>query len=362
MAVPPSNANSFLIQGFRLEQLGEFSRASEEYKKALEAQPDNITAATRYFRLRRDMRRDAAPGIKLVWQIDLQESWESQWVRHLLSGLEHSEVVDRRHTEFHDGAIVVDNRIGPEKRSYYFEMLKRGHRFALFHLSDEYYGDDGASYNFANLVLRNYWSRAHAADRNVIGVPLGLMNGFRVESALPTRARKHLWCFAGNIVKRSRIEMMAAMSGVGGGRVHGTNRVNPRVAAKGEDAGFEPPLDVSDYARLMSESVFAPCPAGWENLDSFRVCEALEAGCIPIVERRPSLDYFSHLFGEHPMLTVEDWNNAPALIEVFRADPAALDQRRLACANWWRDYKASLVLTIRDRIRLSLCPGSVSRP
>jgi hypothetical protein len=351
MAMPPSNANEFLFQGFRLEQLGEFSRASEEYQKALDAQPDNLTAASRYFRLRRDTRTDAASGIKLVWQIDPKESWESEWVRHLLSGLEYREVADGRHTEFHDGAIVVDNRIGPEKRAYYFEMLKRGHRFALFHLSDEHYGDDGASYNFANLVLRNYWSRAHAADRNVIGMPLGLMNGFRVESPLPTPARKHLWCFAGNVVKQSRKAMMAAMSGVGGGHVHGTNRVNPRVAASGEDAGFEAPLTLADYARLMSESVFAPCPAGWENLVSFRVCEALEAGCIPIVERRPCFDYFGHLFGEHPIPTVEDWNDAPALIEALRADPAALDKKRLACANWWRDYKASLVLTIRDRIR-----------
>src|SRR5450755_4317457 len=98
MAVPPKNANEFLFQGFRLEQLGEFSRASEEYKKAREAQPDNLTAASRYFRLRRDMRNDAAADIKLVWQIDPQESWESEWVRHLLSGVEYSEVADGRHT------------------------------------------------------------------------------------------------------------------------------------------------------------------------------------------------------------------------------------------------------------------------
>jgi hypothetical protein len=103
----------------------------------------------------------------------------------------------------------------------------------------------------------------------------------------------------------------------------------------------------------MSETIFAPCPAGWENLDSFRVCEALEAGCIPIVERRPFYDYFRHVFGDHPMLTVADWSEAPALIAGLSKDRGALDRRRRACARWWQDYKATLVLNIRDRIRQS---------
>jgi hypothetical protein len=104
---------------------------------------------------------------------------------------------------------------------------------------------------------------------------------------------------------------------------------------------------------LLSETIFAPCPAGAENLDSFRVCEALEAGCIPIVERRPFYDYFRHLLGDHPMLTVTDWSEAPGLIAGLRKDRGALDRRRLACARWWQDYKTSLVVTVRDRIRQS---------
>jgi hypothetical protein len=106
-------------------------------------------------------------------------SWESEWVRFLLSGLDYAEILDGKHRELHDGAIIVDNQIGPQRRPYYLEMLQRGNRFALIHLSDEHHGDDASVYNFANLVLRNYWSRAHAADKRVIGIPLGLMNGFK---------------------------------------------------------------------------------------------------------------------------------------------------------------------------------------
>jgi hypothetical protein len=247
----------------------------------------------------------------------------------------------------------VDRHIGPQRRPYYFEMLSRGYRFALFHLSDEHHNDDGAIYNYANLVLRNYWARAHAADRRVMAIPLGLMRGFKVETSPATSERRYVWSFAGNAGKRSRIEMLQAMSSVDGGHVHATSATNPLSPTPEQRNAPDAPLSVEAYAQLMSHTIFAPCPAGWENLDSFRGCEALEAGCIPIVERRASYDYFRHLLGEHPMLSVSDWSEAPALIAALREDAGALDARRVACARWWHDYKASLVLTVRDGIRQS---------
>lgn len=346
--------SEFLLQAFRFEQLGFYSRALEEYRKALDAQPDNLTAAQRYFRLLRDMRPDSPEGLKLVWQFDPDgDAWETDWVRFLLSGLDYTEIIDGEHRELHDGAIIIDRHIGPQRRPYYFEMLSRGNRFALFHLADEHHSDDGGLYNFANLVLRNYWSRTHAADRRVIGIPLGLMRGFRVETSPATFERRFVWSFAGNGGKRSRVDMLKAMSCVDGGHVHATSATNPRSPAAEQRDAPDAPLSIEDYAQLMSETIFAPCPAGWENLDSFRVCEALEAGCIPIVERRPFFDYFRHLLGDHPMLTVGDWSEAPALIAALSKDRGALDRRRRACSRWWQDHKAALVLNIRDRIRQS---------
>ena len=349
-----AHPNEFLLQAFRFEQLGLYSRALEEYRLAMDALPQNATAANRYFRLLRDMRPDAPEGVKLIWQIDPNGTcWESEWVRFLLSGLDYAEIIDGQHRELHDGAIIVDSQIGPQRRPYYFEMLQRGNRFALIHLSDEFLGDDASIYNFANVVLRNYWSRAHAADRCVIGMPLGVMNGFKVETSPSTFARRYVWSFAGHTGKRSRTEMLNAMSWVEGGHVHATSAPNPRTLTPEQRDASDAPLAIDDYARLLSDTIFAPCPGGWENLDSFRVCESLEAGCIPIVERRPFYDYFRHLFGDHPMLTVTSWSEAPALIASLVKDRGALDRRRVACERWWRDYRASLVPMVRDRIRQS---------
>src|SRR5258705_4825272 len=114
---------------------------------------------------------------------------------------------------------------------------------------------------------------------------------------------------------------------------------------------------MADYARLMSDTIFPPCRAGWENLDSFRVCEAFEAGCIPIVERRPAYDYFRHLMGNNPALAVQSWSEAPALIRALTADAQALEERRLLCANWWRTYKSALVERVRDHVLHSFEPA-----
>ena len=346
----PLKPAEIVLESYCLEQLGLFSGALDGYQRALEAAPDHLAAAIRYCRLRRDLRTEPPSDLKILWQIDPRENyWETDWVRYLLSGLNCTEIIDGRYEQFHDGCIVIDNRIGPQRTGYYFELMKRGHRFGLFHLSDEQFYDDCSAYNFANFVLRNYWSRAFTADKKVLAVPLGMMNGFRIETQKAARDRRQVWAFAGNANKSTRAQMLAAMSTIPGGFYHGTYGTEP-PAHPIVQSDLKAPLAIADYARLMSEAVFAPSPAGWENLDSFRVCEAFEAGCIPIVEKRAGYDYFQHLMGGNPALAVESWSEAPALIRALTDDAEALEERRLVCANWWRTYKPALVARVRDHV------------
>jgi hypothetical protein len=343
-----SDADKIVTQSFRSEQLGLFSEAIDGYRRALEAQPDHVLAAARLFRLLRDLRTDPPPPPKLVWQIPLDDSWESNWLRYLLSGLNVTEIVDGRHQEFHDGSIIVDSHLKVAKRSYYFEMLKRGHRFAIVHVSDEGYIDDYGAYSLANVVVRNHWCRLHASDKKVLVVPLGIMNGFEVTSRKPARDRRYAWSFAGNVGKSTRAAMVAAMSAVEGGHLHRSDRIGPLTSKTRPSSQL--PLTIADYVQLKSETIFVPCPTGWENLDSFRVGEALEAGCIPIVERRPLYDYFRRLFGEHPMITVSSWSEAPGIIAELRSDPAELESRRHACENWWQDHRRTTAQRVQDTI------------
>jgi hypothetical protein len=265
-----------------------------------------------------------------------------------------SEIVDGRYTKIEDGCIVVDNRIGSQKARYYFELLKRNCRFGIFHLSDERFLDDCGVYEFANFVMRNYWSRTFSPDRRVLAVPLGLMNGFRVETQRTASERRYTWAFAGDARKSTRGAMVQAMSAVERGFFHSTAGEDSREDLAAFD--LKPPLGIADYAAILSDAVFAPCPAGWENLDSFRVCEAFEAGCIPIVETRPSYDYFHHLMPGHPGLAVRSWHEAPGLLRPLLANPAALETKREECTRWWRAYRTALSSRVRDHVLRSLEP------
>jgi hypothetical protein len=57
-----------------------------------------------------------------------------------------------------------------------------------------------------------------------------------------------------------------------------------------ETEAFEKGLTREDYSVLMSDTMLALCPAGG-SYETFRLTEALMAGCIPVVVARPTQWY-----------------------------------------------------------------------
>ena len=202
-----------------------------------------------------------------------------------------------------------------------------GHDTTLFHVSDEWLAGGYRQYRHFDRVIRTYASGLVAAP-GIATVPLGYPNG-GAGPAVPRPAgeRTHRWSFAGEI-KASRAAMVAALAGVPGA-VHDT-----RTGA---------PLARGDYRALLADSVFLPCPMGNVVLETWRLYEALEQGCIPIVEARPTIDYWRRLFGDHPIPTVRDWHEAPALIARLAPEATALQAR---VHGWWATHKRVL----RDRM------------
>jgi hypothetical protein len=111
-----------------------------------------------------------------------------------------------------------------------------------------------------------------------------------------------------------------------------------------------PPLTQAAYRTMMDVCTIAPCPSGAEALDTTRLCEALEAGCIPIVERREGFDYFRNAIGAHPLPTIADWSEAPDLIRDLQSGER-LETKRAQCHAWWRHYKGHLAARIAGLMR-----------
>lgn len=93
------------------------------------------------------------------------------------------------------------------------------------------------------------------------------------------------------------------------------------------------------------------------NIDSFRLYESLECGCIPLVPKKTlfqNYDYYDMLFGvKTPFVKIEYWKNVENVINDLLKDKEKLEKLRLTIYNWWKNYKLSLKLFIKNKITTS---------
>jgi hypothetical protein len=288
------------------------------------------------------------PPITLIWQFDPENSgtWEGDWIREVLSNVSYTEIVDGKFEVILDNSIIV--AVGNDKNipDYFDKLQKKGYHFGAFFLSDEVYSHPTDCYQYPQLVFRNYWHKKFADQKHVRFFPLGYKNKFWRDC--PNKEikdcahRKYVWSFAGQIEKTTRVSMITNMRKIENSFVHEIHSWNAANS-----------LSVQEYRNVLLDSVFVPCPRGYWNLDSFRVYEALECGCIPIVEKQP-LDYFGKLFGKYPFLAVNSWDEAPALMQNLQKDPVRLEAYRKECYEWWLQYKKDLKAMVANTIEESL--------
>lgn len=340
----PTDAPEDLKSAVRRFESGFYHNAIDLLLKVLAATPSNTEAAHYLMLANRRLAPRSLSKPTLVWQFRPDGAWETDWLRELLGGVIGDEVVDNTWNRIVDPMIVVDNRLVPEKTSYYRDAFMRGCRVVLVHLSDEAFKDDLGAYRYCDAVIRNYYTERLADVASIRHIPLGFKAGFARPSSPdnPVSARRHVWSFAGDANKHGRADMLLNMDRVEGGRVHATSGFGAADA-----------LPTAEYRALIDDTAFAPCPGGWSNLDTFRVYEALEAGAIPIVERRPGFDYFTRLLGTHPIPAVEDWREAAAFVTAHR-DPAVAEPLRRKCRAWWTDYKVRLRDDLAGFVRAAL--------
>ncbi|MEX2253638.1 MAG: hypothetical protein WD649_05745, partial [Thermoleophilaceae bacterium] len=149
------------------------------------------------------------------------------------------------------------------------------------------------------------------------------------------------WFFAGQVTHARRQACAAQLRGLGGGRLE-------------ESAGYlQEAVSRADYFRLLAGAKVAPCPSGPITVDTARAFEALEAGCVPVLDARhpgrgPQFDYWQLLFGEHPLPTIQEWEEFPGVLA--RELDAWPGNANRAFAFWQR-YKRRLAHELDASIR-----------
>lgn len=157
------------------------------------------------------------------------------------------------------------------------------------------------------------------------------------------------WFFAGqdtHIRRHVFIEYAQAIGGMPGPEF-GTGGV--LIATD----GFTKGIPREEYYKLMASSKVIPCPSGAEAPDSFRVYEALEAGCVPLADNHSPVDsypggYWKFLFREEPPFPIiEEWRHFPtALLKALAYWPANANR----IGSWWMQWKRKFVYQLENDI------------
>jgi hypothetical protein len=155
--------------------------------------------------------------------------------------------------------------------------------------------------------------------------------------------KKLNWFFAGQDVNARRHVFVEYAMAIGG--MPNEDSCTGGVLIPTE--GFTLGLPREEYYRLMAKAKVVPCPSGAVAPDSFRLYEALEAGCVPLADNyyawedyTSSKSYWTFMFGEKPPFpTVDEWRQFPRLLIDALADWPANANR---IGAWWISYKKRL--------------------
>jgi hypothetical protein len=268
--------------------------------------------------------------VSLIWQTSLGNytDFEHQYITEVLfSDFEQKRYYDNRMFKtIVDNAIIIysNNYTGPsaELLQYLNKYINRGFQFYLLHLSNENLNHNTDYYKLAKHVFRNYYDK-NIDPKNVSFLPLGFKSGFlNKEGNSLTNDRKYQASFIGQ-PKSDRLKLIDVLRQLDSSFIHTTTTWDCPTA-----------LTQEECIKIYKQTRYIPCPKGYVNPDSFRICEALEWGCIPIIMRYDSRDYFQHIFPNHPFPTVGEWSEIHRVI----SENNYLDLA-MRCSNYYRDYK-----------------------
>lgn len=153
--------------------------------------------------------------------------------------------------------------------------------------------------------------------------------------AVIERKEEYFCAFVGqvqNMMRRSCIHNLQEW-----GKQNGDNKIFISTSN-----GFGQGLKYADYLRTLKSTKIMLCPHGNTTPDTIRMYEALEAGCLPVVEDSAFWSAF-----DVPFPVIDDWSELGPLLDIYQGDPALLDSDIKRAAKWWSAYKGQVMDSIK---------------
>ena len=262
------------------------------------------------------------------------KDYSDKWIYEILNKIEFEVIQSEKDLESEDILIIVDSSV-EKKEELYTKLELICSKMFLIHLGDESGAyDSSLIYNKFNYVWRAFCSSRYFNNKKVSCLPLGYKSGTLFKKEIVER--KYKWAFLGTPHKSSRHDLLFQFSDIEPSFFHKTKKFNEKI------------IDVSEMSEILTSTKFIPCPNGFFHPETYRLYEALECGCIPIVEN--AYKYYDRLFPNNPFIKVDRWIEAKPVIRGWGDDQ--IKQKLEECRTWWSQYKNQLQEFIINKINL----------
>ena len=250
------------------------------------------------------------------------------WILEILNKVKYKNIEDSKELDSGDVLIIVDS--SPETKTNLYEKINLiCSKVILFHLGDETGAQDlSLIYNKCSYIFRPFCSSKYFNNSKVTCIPIGYKSGLVNKGKIK---RKYKWAFTGTPHKSSRHDLLFQYLDIKPSFCHKTEKFDKKI------------ISVDEMSEILSSTEFLPCPNGFFHPETYRLYEALECGCIPIVEN--TYKYYDRLYPSNPFIKIDKWADAKPIINNWNEQQ--IEKRRKQCENWWNDYKKNLQQMIK---------------
>ena len=256
------------------------------------------------------------------------------WIYEILNKVKFKIINNENDLDKGDNLIVVDSSV-EEKEDLYLKLSLICNKTYLIHLGDESGQYDLSSiYKKFNYVWRSFCSNKYFNNEKISCLPIGYKSGTIYKNI--KNERKYKWAFIGTPHKSSRHDLLFQFSKIEPYFSYKTEKFNEKI------------MDIDNMSKILSSAQFMPCPNGFVHPETYRVYEALECGCIPIVEN--TYKYYDQLFPNNPFIKVDKWQEAKFMLNEWNKNE--IQKKQEECNFWWAEEKKNIQDFISKKINV----------
>lgn len=264
---------------------------------------------------------------------DAPQLYEDTWLRDMIMDFELKELPDDLNLVDNCAWYLVQRPHVGQWNSIFDALSARGKYFKVLHVSDEFSEagrDDIRFYTNSNClaVVRNYWRRDVPNLEHIITIPLGYHHkGGNTRSFVD---RRLVWSFHGNSWY-NRKEDLGHLESMLPNACHFVDEWNAPNMTR-----------ATKYLGDLEKSKFCPIPRG-NNVETFRLYEALEAGTIPIYVRQPGDALFWEQLHKHlEMVELDSWTSAVKFMRRLLDNADETEKYRMKLYGGWTKWKGAV--------------------